>query len=71
MTVAPPQLPRRFLSKAEVAELLGVSVRTIDRHIHDDVMPLPAVKVGTGRNAHVRVDPVALACWLERPKEIG
>jgi predicted DNA-binding transcriptional regulator AlpA len=62
-------IPRRFLTVPEVAHLLRVSRATIDRRIYDEVMPLPARKVGTAPNAPVRIDPVELARWLEQPRK--
>jgi excisionase family DNA binding protein len=63
--VTPTDIPRRYLSVREVAAELGISERTVERRIRDEVMPLPAFKMGHGPNAPVRIDPVELARWLE------
>jgi excisionase family DNA binding protein len=47
-----PEVDGRLLSKAEVAELLRISPRTIDVYLARRV--LPHVKLGASKNALVR-----------------
>ena len=57
-----PEVPDvRFLTVAEVAELMRVSKRTVDRRVHAG--ELPAVRVGRS----YRVPEPAVADALQRP----
>jgi excisionase family DNA binding protein len=52
---------QRLMTINDVAELLGVSRRTVERWITDG--RLPAIQLG-GRRAPVRVDAAELRQWL-------
>jgi excisionase family DNA binding protein len=52
----------RLLTINDVAQLLGVSQRTVQRWVSDG--RLPAIQLG-GRRAPVRVDAAGLRQWLE------
>jgi excisionase family DNA binding protein len=51
-----------YLTVAEVAEELRCSEPTIRRRIRDG--ELPAVKLGAGRNAAIRIPCAGLDAWL-------
>lgn len=40
------QEPSRFLSRREVADLLHISPKTVDRYRHMGLIPKPAIAVG-------------------------
>jgi excisionase family DNA binding protein len=54
--------PRRLLTVVEVAERLNVSRSTVRRRI--DHGEIPALRLGRGPQAPVRIDPLELAAWL-------
>ncbi len=53
--------PRPFLTVTEAAEWLHLSTSTIRRRIWDG--ELPAVRLGSGPQAPVRVDPAKLEAY--------
>jgi excisionase family DNA binding protein len=54
------------LTVPEVADRLSVSVRTVRRRI--DLGEIPAVRLGSGPQPPVRVDPADLEAWLSAHK---
>ncbi|WP_328447609.1 helix-turn-helix domain-containing protein [Streptomyces sp. NBC_00386] len=57
-------LPERYLTPADVAELLGVPVETLYQWRRKRSGP-PAFRVGR----HLRYDPVLLRQWIDRLTE--
>ena len=60
---------RPLLTLPEVADRLRVSVKTVRRRIESG--ELPAVRLGTGSHAPVRVDAAELHEWLYGPSPAG
>jgi excisionase family DNA binding protein len=60
-----PDTATRYLSKREVAEILGVHTDTIEAYIRDH--GLPAVRLGSWT---IRIDAAVLESWL-REREVG
>jgi excisionase family DNA binding protein len=52
-----------LLKASEAAELVGCHVETIHRRIREG--SLPAVRIGDGPKAQVRIDSADLAEWLD------
>jgi excisionase family DNA binding protein len=66
-TLGPAQEPANLLTVAEVAERLQVSVWTAYRKIEAGV--IPAVRLGSGKRAPIRVSEAELEWWLfEEPQ---
>ena len=61
-TLESPQATPKLLTVREVAERLQVSIWTAYRKVESG--EIPAVKLGPGRMAPVRVDPAELQAWL-------
>ncbi|OQD54891.1 DNA-binding protein [Streptomyces phaeoluteigriseus] len=59
-------LPERFLTPADVAELLGVPVETLYQWRRKRTGP-PAFRVGR----HLRYDPVRLRQWVDGLTEVA
>ncbi len=59
-------LPERYLTPAEVAELLGVPVETLYQWRRKRTGP-PAFRVGR----HLRYDPVRLRQWVDGLTEVA
>ena len=55
-------MPAALLNRQQVAELLGVTERQVQRMICE--RRIPFTKLGDGRSAPVRFDPVAIDRWL-------
>lgn len=55
-----------MISPLEVAEALGVSRNTVLRWISEGT--LPAVKLGSARNASLRVDPEDVARMIQEAR---
>lgn len=53
---------RQMLTKEQVAELLNITPRQVQRMICE--RRIPFTKIGDGRSAPVRFDPVAIDRWL-------
>jgi excisionase family DNA binding protein len=64
-----PDTQWRLLTVVQVAERLNVSRSTVRRRI--ELGEIPAVRLGRGPHAPVRVDADELAAWVygERPPE--
>jgi excisionase family DNA binding protein len=62
--MASPVHARPLLTVGEVADRLGVSTRTVRRRIESG--ELPAVRLGSSRQAPVRIDADELDGWLYR-----
>lgn len=58
----PTKTPREYYSKAEAAEYLGVSQRTINRRIEEGV--LEAVKLKASANGAIRISRAAMDKFL-------
>jgi predicted DNA-binding transcriptional regulator AlpA len=43
------------LTIAQVASVLGISVSTIDKQLHDGVFPIPVLPIATGRTNRRRI----------------
>ncbi|MFH8662626.1 helix-turn-helix domain-containing protein [Streptomyces afghaniensis] len=59
-------LPERYLTPADVAELLGVPVETLYQWRRKRIGP-PAFRVGR----HLRYDPVRLRQWVDGLTEVA
>ncbi|MEU1041330.1 helix-turn-helix domain-containing protein [Streptomyces sp. NPDC005907] len=59
-------LPERYLTPADVAELLGVPVETLYQWRRKRTGP-PAFRVGR----HLRYDPVRLRQWVDGLSEVA
>ena len=59
-------VPFKPLSKADVADILGVTVRTIENHVAAGILPAPA-EIGNRRYWH----PDVFYAWLERALRKG
>lgn len=54
----------RFLSKRDVAKLLGYTVRTIDRLIARRRIPFVRIPTGIGMGVRIKFDRLELDKWL-------
>lgn len=63
------QKPQTLLTVPEVAERLRLSVWTIYRLVEAE--KLPAIRIGSGSRAPIRIDEAELDAWLRAEPEEG
>lgn len=61
--------PRRLMDKQGVADVLGVTTRTIDRMIVSRSIPFLRLPTGNGANSKIRFDSLEIDAWLKRLNE--
>lgn len=64
-------MPYRLLSKQEVAEILGYTVRTIDRLIATHQIPFTRLPCGSGKTQKVRFDSRDIDAWIDGGKVVA
>ena len=59
----------RLLDKSNVAGILGVTIRTIDRMIASRTIPFLRFPTANGMNSKVRFDSLEIDSWLKSLRE--
>lgn len=61
-----PELPLRLLNKQEVADILGCTVRTVDRFIANNKIPYFRIPTGGGGATRIRFELRSIDQWLNQ-----
>ena len=59
----------RLLTKKDVAELMSVTVRTIERLVENRKIPFTRIPCASGASKRIRFSEDAIGDWLEKDSE--